>query len=503
MLIQIKVLIIGAFLIYVSGCANTISTETQQDRSKQNLWSEYPSLYPVQQSIKEEPVVESLALVVPFPPLSIKAYDVEINALLTELFKGTEFSFFLNSSIEGRATIQANELPLNVVLDELCNQLQIEYIYKDDTFIFSPIKSYWQSYSLDYVHISKTSVDSIDMQMSVANAKSQGQKALSNTQVKVTAENNFWQSVQRNLENFIVDGSEQKLVVSPETGTVTVFAPKSQQYAISTYLQKLKTRINRQVMIEATVVEVALNDEFQSGIDWKIFNSALFNGDEIGLSLTSPLAPIQNGYRIETSNALGELTGVLAGNLNILASVELLQQFGDSTVLSSPKVMVLNNQTALLKVVNNLVYFTMDINTTNATATSPSITTYQTAIHTVPVGFTMSVTPFVGDGAQITLNIRPTISRHIGEVQDPNPDLANAGVSSAVPIIQEKEMSSVLRLQNQQTVIIGGLIEQETSDLKAGLPGTQSMGVLDFLFNQNQSKSSKTELVIFIRPTIV
>nr|WP_172959722.1 hypothetical protein [Thiomicrorhabdus aquaedulcis] len=144
-----------------------------------------------------------------------------------------------------------------------------------------------------------------------------------------------------------------------------------------------------------------------------------------------------------------------------MSNLALLKQFGDSKVLSSPKIMAINNQTALLKVVENLVYFTVDVTTTAATTTGAAPTsTYETQVNTVPVGFTMSVTPFVSADGDVTLNVRPTISRLISYIADPNPAFNDptltAPVQSLIPVIQEKEMSSVLKLRDRQTAIIGG-----------------------------------------------
>jgi general secretion pathway protein D len=150
--------------------------------------------------------------------------------------------------------------------------------------------------------------------------------------------------------------------------------------------------------------------------------------------------------------------------------IRMLQQFGNTKVLSSPKIMAVNNQTALLKVVNNEVYFTIEVNREAATTTSAGTTTYETEVHTVPVGFMMSVTPFVSDKDDVSLNIRPTISRIVGYVNDPSPDLARENITSRIPVIQEREMASVLKLKDNQTAVIGGLIEDSNmNDKNAGI----------------------------------
>lgn len=182
----------------------------------------------------------------------------------------------------------------------------------------------------------------------------------------------------------------------------------------------------------------------------------------------------------------------------------MLQQFGKTKVLSSPKIMAINNQMAMLKVVDNQVYFTIEAETsTDTTGGGASITTYTSTVHTVPVGFMMSVTPFVTEENQVSLNIRPTLSRIISYVEDPNPSLAQNNVVSRVPVIQEREMSSVLRLRNRQTAIIGGLIQDLHSNDKAGVPYLSSIPWVGDLFTYRDDQATKSELVVFIRPVVI
>ena len=220
-------------------------------------------------------------------------------------------------------------------------------------------------------------------------------------------------------------------------------------------------------------------------------------GDDGGLRFSSPFNGPSDGFSITTINNVGTAAGV--GTFNIMANLQLLKEFGDSKVLSSPKIMAINNQTALLKVVENLVYFTVEVNTSSNTQTS--VTTFETEVNTIPVGFTMSVTPFVSDDGEVTLNVRPTISKQVGFVLDPNPSLTV--LESRIPVIQEKEMSSVLRLRDKQTAIIGGLIEDTNSNSRAGLPWVSDIPVVGELFSSRDDSTRKRELIIFIRPVIV
>lgn len=188
--------------------------------------------------------------------------------------------------------------------------------------------------------------------------------------------------------------------------------------------------------------------------------------------------------------------------LDLNVGLKALEEYGDVQVLSSPKIMAVNNQTALLKVVDNQVYFTIDVS--RSTSTAGTDVTYSTSVHTVPVGFMMSMTPFVSDQREVSLNIRPTISRIIGRVNDPNPDLFEVGAVSSIPIVQEREMETVLKLRDMQTAVIGGLIEDRQDNLESGLPWLSRIPIFgNLLFGYSERKTSKTELVIFIRPIIV
>ena len=186
---------------------------------------------------------------------------------------------------------------------------------------------------------------------------------------------------------------------------------------------------------------------------------------------------------------------------SLTATVSLLDEFGDTRVLSSPQIMALNNQTALLKVVENFVYFEIDADTTTSTL-GVTLTTVDSTAKTVPVGIVMAVTPQIDSGDVITLNVRPTVSRVVATVNDPNPNIP-AGLENPVPQIAVKEMESILRLTNGQIGVLGGLMTDETRDRVSGLPGISKQPLFGNLFKTTAAEYTKTELVIFLRPLII
>lgn len=287
------------------------------------------------------------------------------------------------------------------------------------------------------------------------------------------------------------------VIANPENGIITVRATGKQHEKIQEFIDQVMTSAQRQVMIEATVVEVRLSDNYQQGIDW----SALKLGGK-GFTLTqagSAGLPSANTGSMFTLGYLNPASSI--GSL--AASITLLESFGNVKVLSSPKLSVMNNQTAMLRVVDNLVYFVINSTTTAPTSTSSAFTTYATVPTTVPIGFTMSVTPEINDSDTVLLNMRPSISHLLGYVNDPNPDLAKAGVVSKVPQTQTREMESVLKIESNQIAVLGGLMEDQMNKLTDEVPLIARIPLLGNLFMNRNDTTTKTELVIFLRPVVI
>jgi MSHA biogenesis protein MshL len=256
----------------------------------------------------------------------------------------------------------------------------------------------------------------------------------------------------------------------------------------------------------ATIVEVKLSDQYQQGIDW---SRALLGTKGFALSQTG-------------SAGIAANTGALAVSYinptskfgNLAASVQLLEKFGNVKVLSSPKLSVMNNQTAMLRVVDNLVYFSMTVtpgtvNTLTGTMSTPP--TYTSSLLTSPVGFTMSLTPQINDSDTVLLNIRPSITRLLGYIKDPNPSLANpclgigtcAGVVNNIPQTSTREMESVLKIENNQIAVLGGLMEDRMDKSTSEIPLLGRIPLLGNLFQNRDDTTTKTELVIFLRPVVI
>ena len=280
-----------------------------------------------------------------------------------------------------------------------------------------------------------------------------------------------------------------------ETGVLIARATSRQHEKIQEFIDRVMTTAKRQVLIEATIVEVKLNDQYQQGINW---SRALLGAQGFALS--------QAG-----TAGIGATAGALTINYfdptsnygNILASIQLLEKFGNVKVLSSPKMSVMNNQTASLKVADSKVYFTITSTPatlgTGGTVLTPA--TYTSSPITVSVGFTMNVTPHISDSDMVTINVRPAITRITGYVNDPNPALVL--IANRIPEIQTREMESIIKVESGQTAVMGGLIQESIDKNTSEIPLLGRIPFLGNLFRNRDDTTTKTELVIFLRPVVI
>jgi general secretion pathway protein D len=286
------------------------------------------------------------------------------------------------------------------------------------------------------------------------------------------------------------------VIVNAEAGVVTVRATSRQHEKVAEFLAQVQGSAKRQVLIEATIVEVVLSDNYQTGVDWSALGlqglGYSFRQNLIGTNLADP--PF---FSVQYSNPNAANGGSLS------STVKVLETFGKTRVLSSPKIMAVNNQTAVLKVVDNRVYFTVQAQVTPAQGNAQPIVVYTTTQNVVPVGFVMNVTPQIADNDVVVLNVRPTVSRILGYVKDPNPDLAKANVVNQVPEIQSREFESVLRVPSGSTAVLGGLMQDSFEGKRDGVPLISRVPFLGDLVSYRNDTSRKTELVIFMRPVVV
>ena len=537
--------------IWLAGCAGP----TQSQPSKQHL-----TPGPL---VAGPPPEFSVAPPSPPPPrpstrqelYSVVMRDVPVQDLLFALARDAKLNIDIHPAITGTVTMNVSDQTLVEILDRVARQVDLRYDINGKNLSIQPDSPYLKNYRVDYPNIARETTSSIGSSSSV------GGGSTSSTSISNVSSNRFWATLQTNLADLLRETDKTvsdvgtgpataaapsapaarpaapaaapagsptlaaasavaaiaavpsapsapapksifreaaSVIANPETGNISVRATQSQHAKVREFLERVLSSARRQVLLEATIVEVDLSSQFQQGINWSILQTG---GANAGSALS-----ISQGNAV---SSMAEFTfkqfRLWNGDADLSAMLRMLESFGTLRVLSSPKISVLNNQSSVLKVVDNKVYFTLTVTPgTAATTTTPATpATYSTAATTVPIGFLMSVVPQISEGNEITLNLRPTISRITGYVADPSPDLAKAGVANRVPEVQTREMDSMMRVQSGDIAILGGLMQDSRDNNSDEIPGLSKLPVIGNLFKYRNEASKKSELVIFLRPTVL
>jgi MSHA biogenesis protein MshL len=487
---------------------------------------------------------------------SVVVNNVRVHDLLFALARDAKLNVDIHPGVVGSVTLNAIDQTLPQLLGRITRQVDMRYEIDGQTLTVMRDTPYLRVYRVDYVNLSRDSQSQSNLSTQVsgsgggAGGGSAGSQNNSTSIVKTTSISKFWETLIANIKDLlretdrvvpvstggtggagaasapvagapgaaspgtppvapapqpVVEFREAAVIANAESGVLSIRATARQHEKVQEFLDQVMASAKRQVLIEATIAEVQLNNQYQRGIDWqRIRNLSGFGFAQS--SATTPAGVNTNAFTLSFGTGPG---------LGISGTLKLLESFGDVRVLSSPKVSVLNNQTAVLKVVDNLVYFTVSASTTSA-ANSPSVTTFSTTVNSVPVGFIMAVVPQISENDSVLLNIRPTISRKLTDIADPNPSLANPcgipvpaagcnipGISSLIPVIQTREMESVMRVQSGQIAVLGGLIQDSVTNNEDAIPGVRSIPGVGQLFAQRKDMNQKTELVIFLRSTVI
>lgn len=486
-------------VIALSACSSMLAPDERM-KAQGHIGSPVPEV--AQASLEIPPVVEQVPIIAapepaePLQTFTVVATDLPASELLFALARDARLNLDIDPSIDARISINAIDQTMPQILKRISRQVALRYYLDGPNLVIEKDRPFVRLYRVDYLNMSRETVSSVGIEttMSADSGEDGGSSGDSSTRVVNESSNNFWQSLEDNILLLAtLDGFDGKVISHRESGTMSVLATSAAHENIQHFIDTVVGSARRQVLIEATIVEVTLSDEFQAGVDW----ASIATGD--GWSLEQNLLGATLGQTPFTSATFTNTSA----NRSITAAVKALDAFGEISVMSSPKIMVLNNQTAVLKVADNTVYFDIDA-TQSTTGVNAVVTqTFDTTVKTVPVGFVMSVTPYITDSREVILNIRPTITRILRFVPDPNPTLALAGVESLIPEIQVREIESVLRVASGNTAVLGGLMQDSVDQQDAGVPGLHRIEGAGFLFGTKERKFKKTELVIFLRPRII
>lgn len=545
--------------LVLAGCVPPRAFDTSPDHITRPSPTAVP-VSPPPAPVKAIPALSPPKLNAPVPTYTVVVNDVPVKDLLFSIARDTQYNIDLYPGISGNVSLNAVQEPLPAILDRIARQADLRYEMHGRTVSIMPDTPYVKTYTVNYVNVARNTTSSVGVAAQIASTGGIGTGTgntsastsagnSSTTTVASQSNNDLWTVLADNIRTMlagtraVTQSNEERaarleaekaeraervsqaeaaskagagaanlftaafsnqpagdgkndVAVNPVAGTVTVLGTSRQQELVQQYLDRVMQSAQRQVLIEATIVEVTLKDQYRAGIDWtKAIQGAT------GWTVTTSTGGGANALA-GTLSPFIQATYTNTGNNGFTAAIDLLESFGKTRVLSSPKLMALNNQTALLKVVDNLVYFSVQAQQGAIASGVVQPATFTTTAHTVPVGIVMSVLPQINENGMVSLTVRPTISRKVGDATDPNPNLP-ASVTNKIPIIQVREMESLLQVRSGQTVVLGGLIQDDSDNARDGLPILSRPEGIGALFGQHERINGQTELVIFLRPTVV
>ncbi|WFB48481.1 pilus (MSHA type) biogenesis protein MshL [Vibrio coralliilyticus] len=450
----------------------------------------------------------------------IQANDVEAKAFFASLVRGTEFSVALHPEVSGNITVNLTDVTLDEVLSVVRDLYGYQIEKTGKVIQVYPAGLRTVTIPVDYLQfkrsgrsltsittgtITNSSSSSSSSSSSDSDTSSTGSSNTSSakggTEIETTSESDFWPQLEQAVSQLIGSGQGQSVVITPQAGVITVRAFPDEIREVRSFIGVSQQRLHRQVILEAKILEVTLSDGYQQGIDWsKAFTS---NGTNYtigqGTPTTTGTPAILPG--LDTiGTLLGGQTNLVISSGSFDAVISFMATQGDLNVLSSPRVTASNNQKAVIKVGTDS-YFVTDFSTNVDTSSTTSTTSTDIELTPFFSGISLDVTPQIDNDGSVLLHVHPAVI----DVTEENKEITNGSSTVSLPLATSsiRESDSVIRAQDGDVVVIGGLMKSNTLDRTSKVPFLGDVPALGHLFRNTTQYTEKTELVILLKPTVV
>nr|WP_228378269.1 pilus (MSHA type) biogenesis protein MshL [Teredinibacter turnerae] len=526
-----------ALFAVLGACSSVPQDETSAERDMQQVQSQQAA-YRAQETQPDVPeainqqLLDSALLGARAQTFSAKEprFDVSVNEVPARTFfvsmiADSGVNVVAHPEISGSITLELKDVSVREVLNVTRDVYGYEYKFQDGIYTVYPRKLRTQVFPINYLDIQRAGVTETSVAIgriesgsrrnnnsnntsnnSSSNSDSESgagenennssaTKFVPGTRLRTLSRTDFWRSVQDTISAIVGGDADGRMVmVNPQAGMVVVKAMPNELSAVRDFLERSELSVRRQVVLETKIIEVQLNDGYEAGVNWGAITGALGVASDSSLVMTN-----NDGVKSKIRTTQNLLSGVL-NVTRIEDLLNLLETQGNVQVLSSPRISTVNNQKAIIRVGTDEFFVTGITNNTTTTASniqnSPEV-----LLDSFFSGIALDVTPQIAEDGDVIIHVHPLVSK----VQDQLKDISIGDLDYSLPLALRdvRESDSIVRASNGQVVVLGGLMQETTSDVATKRPFLGDIPGVNVLFKGRAKRKVKTELVILMRPIVV
>jgi MSHA biogenesis protein MshL len=446
---------------------------------------------------------------------SFRAQDLELKTALALFARANGLNVIPDSDVTGKVTLDIRDLPLPDAMEALLTASDCAWSQKGKLIRVRATET--KQFRIDYLRMARKGSGSSSATSSSGGGASGGSGGSSGggggggggasgggggasgggsggpggSAISLSQENpvDFWSELRLELAHLLTERGKESLAINMTAGQIQVTDRPAALLRVADYLNGLKDTVHRQVSLEARLYDVTLNDQFQLGVDWE--HAIKTHGGKLAMIGSPGIAAASGGFNLKENTIT-----MLFQNDNTKVLLQALQEQGEVRVISKPSIRTLNNQTALIKVGTETPFFSKMSTYVPGTTAGSSTPIEQDLVTTITVGTILAITPQIADDDWITLDISPVLTSLVGTEVSPSK-------TTTAPILDIKQASSLIRVRSGNTVVMGGLIQEENAKTRRKIPVVGDIPLLGHLFRGKFDASKRRELVIFITPKLV
>ncbi|MBS1129642.1 MAG: type and secretion system protein:Secretin, N-terminal:Secretin/TonB, short N-terminal [Proteobacteria bacterium] len=486
----------------------------------------------------------------PEPRFNLAVNNAPVGQVLNALVSGTPYSMLFPPELSGTVSLNLKNTTVREALDTLRDVYGYDYRFQGNRIYVQPNTIQTRIFKINYLASRRQGMSDMRVTGSSPTTSNPGmgsgaasgqqlsgsasgttggttsssaQRIVDSARVQTSSDFDFWKDLTLALTTIVGHQDGRNVIVNPGSGVVLVKATPVELRGVEEYLKATQLVVERQVMLEAKIIEVSLNDSYQTGINWSKFGgianrfslgiaapsatlagSGVISGSAAGVSGGTAVAAVPgSGGAMATGPTGRGFFGLTFQSNNFAALLSFLEGQGDVQVLSSPRIATTNNQKAVLKVGTDDYFVTgISTNVTTGTGTGGNVVTPNITLQPFFSGISLDVTPQIDDEGNIILHVHPSVS--VVEEKSKSVNLGDLGTYT-LPLASStiNESDSIVRVQDGSIVAIGGLMSQEQNTNRYGLPGISGVPGLGLLFGQKSVSNRKRELVILMKSTVI